>query len=704
MQTVILAGGEGTRLRPLTADTPKPLIKAAGETAIERLLRHLRRHGIRSATLCVRFGADKIKNALGQEKCGVRLKYSCEQVPLGTAGCVRRAWNGDDVLVLSGDGVIGFDIGGLLANHKKSGADVSIVVRAVGDPREYGLVTVDEGGVITGFLEKPGYDECLTDLANTGVYVISKGIIERIPDGENVDFARDVFPELLKEGKRMCAFEDGGIWHDIGDIPSLLRCQRELLELEGKDCGLCGADASGSVVSGGSFIEEGAAVGPGSRIIGSLIGENACIGRNADICEAVICKNVTAGPGLIMQRYSALGEGCVVGSGVTVCEGARVAPRTKIPDGAIIRTDILSGSFETLSFGEGGEVKGVFGAAGYLRFGMAAGSALGLKAAAVGGSSEALEAVALGLRAAGTAVFRIENASLGETVFCARRLECSHCVFADGGGLRLISSLRAVLSREEERKTVQAYSRAAEVGSKAAPLTDGASESRMYIERLKKICPREPKINAAIKTDSGREAEIFTEVMPGGDGEKVTFCIASDRTTVSAVCDSGVIPYEVLTVLACMSYFKARKSVILPKHAPLMCDEAARELKSSVIRGATGGRGLTPFSYDPLELICEVTGYLTREGISLSAAVESLPRVVYTKRVIDTPKGLPKLMREGFEGLRAGEDVMLESGGARAFVRPLKDGRAVRMYIESVSQEAAGELAEDIISRLRAKS
>lgn len=701
MQTVILAGGEGTRLRPLTAETPKPLIKIAGETAIERLLKLLRSHGIRSATVCTRFQADKLREALGSGRHGVRLRWSDEDIPLGTAGCVKNAWNGDDVLVISGDSVCEFDIGGIIAFHEKQGADVTIVVKEVDDPREYGLVTVGEDNVITGFLEKPGYDECLTDFANTGAYVISKEIIARIPDGENVDFARDVFPILLKEGKRLCACVDNGMWHDIGDIPSLLLCQRELLEKSGADAVYDKASlARDCVAAGGTFIEKGAAVGSGSRIIGSLICENACIAGGADISEAVVGKGVTAGSGLIMKRFSALGEGCVVGSGVTVGEGARVAPWTKLPDGAIVRTDIQSGNFTSLSFGDSGEAKGLFGIQDILRFGIAAGGALGLKAVAIGGDGDSAEALSLGLRAAGTAVYWLKNASFGETVFCARRLECTHCFFVSSE-IRLVSAASAELTRTEERKIEQAFSRAAIFDRKPAPLIDGAAASSIYLKRLREIVPPEPKINASIRTDSAREAEIFSAIMPEGEGEKVTFAVASDRRTVTALTEGGVIPYENLLLICCKSYFKAKKSVVLPPRAPLLCDGLAREYRSSVIRGASSGRGLTMFSVDPLTMICELSAWLDKESVSLTAAAEVLPKAVYTRRVIEAPEGLPKIMREGFGGARAGEDIMLESGGARAFVRPMKSGRAVQMYIESVSQEAASELSEDIIRRVR---
>lgn len=703
MQTVILAGGEGTRLRPLTAETPKPLVKISGESAIERLLKGLRESGARSAAICSRYKAEKLKERLKSSKYGIRLGYFKEDYPLGTAGCVRSAWNGDDVMVLSGDGVCGFDFKAIAEFHYRSGADVTIVAREVDDPREYGLMTVDREGFVTGFIEKPGYDECITNLANTGAYVISKEIIKRIPEGENTDFARDVFPAILSEGKKLAAYIDKTYWYDIGDIPSLIKCQRETLEREGKPAYI-DKEASvmgGAVVSGGSSVERGAAIGGGSRVISSIICEGACIAPNADICEAVVCENVAAGEGLIMKRFSALGEGCVVGRDVTIEQGARVAPKTKIPDGAIIRTDVSGGKFASLSFGDRGELCGAEDLREALSFAMAAGSALKLSAIAIGGDGPGAEALELGFREVGTAVYRLKNASFGETVFCSRRLECSHFIFVDGD-IRLMSSASLELSRAEERKIEQAYrNRDFNTPERRAELLDGSAVSDVYLRAIKEVLPKEPKLNASVKTESLREAEIFSLLYAGGEGEKAAFTIASDRRTVSALTEGSVIPYESLIILCCKSRFEKKKSVVLPQRAPLSCDSLAAEYRCSAIRSG-GVRQLSDFCCDPIELIFEVIRYVTERGISLSAAIDELPKVVYTKRIIEAPGGLPKLMSEGFSGARAGADVSVENGGARGFVRPLKSGRAVSVYIESVSTEAASELSADVARKLKA--
>lgn len=295
MQIVILAGGEGSRLRPLTSRTPKPMVRMLGVPVIERLLSLLFKNGFKKATIADFYLADKLEHDLGSFSCGIELEYMREDLPLGTAGCVRRAWNGeDDVLVVSGDSVCDFDFKEICRFHKKKSADVTIVTHRVADPREYGLVTADEKGRVIGFLEKPGYDSCLTDVANTGTYIISAGILSLIPKEEKLDFAKDIFPDLLADERRIFSFPEDGIWHDIGDISSLLKCQRQLLQAEGKErLILKGAEADGSAAIGAeTVVEQGAYIGADCRLQGALIMSNSSVGEGCSFKNCVIGENV----------------------------------------------------------------------------------------------------------------------------------------------------------------------------------------------------------------------------------------------------------------------------------------------------------------------------------------------------------------------------------------------------------------------------
>lgn len=702
MQAIILAGGMGSRLRPLTNSIPKPLIKIMGEPVIFRLIRQLKEAGFSEASVCTFYLSDKIRQALGDDFEGVKIKYFREEYPLGTAGCVRNAWNGDDVLVLSGDGVTGYDYKDILSCHNKSGADITIVGMSVSDPREYGLMTVDERGFITGFLEKPGYDRCLTDLANTGCYVISKDVIARIPEGVETDFAKDVFPKILSEGKKLWVYKYSGLWHDIGDIPSLLRCQRELLNMSGfKNLIMSGANCGRGSVLSDTVMESGSALGSGSRAVSSLICENAEVASEADISEAVIGKNASIGRGLIMKSFSVIGEDCVVGSDVTVEAGVRIAPGTKIPDGAIIRADISAAEYSTLTFSETSGAMGIKSAEDYIRLGEIFASALEVKEIASGGTGEAYEPLNLGIRSQGADVYNLYGASLGETVYCARRLGCDYLSFCDGESVYLMSAYTMGLTRSEERKLEHGFLRSELIKKPFGRMIDSASEHFMYIKYLKNILSGCSVKSLAIRTENPKEAEIFKELFGAHENAEAVFSIASDRMTVSASTDETVIPYENLTALCVRWCADNQEDIVLSPAAPGICDKIAEESGRKVSRVPDEKTPLSMFVCDPLTMICKIAAYLDKNGIDLNVAVKQLPEVVYMKRVVDIPRELPKIMSETFKGTRAGNDIMVEKNGARAHVRPLKTGKAVQLYVESVSQEAAKELTADIETLLK---
>lgn len=710
MQIVILAGGEGSRLRPLTSDTPKPLVRMLGEPVIKRLLSLLFTCGFREATVADYYLADKLEESLGEFSNGIKLSYVREDAPLGTAGCVRKAWNGtDDVLVVSGDSVCGFDFNKICRYHKKMSADVTIVTHKVADPREYGLVTADEKGGVIGFLEKPGYDSCLTDVANTGTYVISSDIIARIPKDEKTDFAMDVFPQLLKEDKRLFAFTESKIWHDIGDIPSLLNCQRELLQLEGMDrLILDGASvAESAIVAAESVVEGGASVGAECRVQGSLILSGASLGEGSTAVRAVIGENVTTGRGCRFGELSAVGSGCVIGSAVTVDSGVRIENGVRIPSGAHIRSDVSSGGYKPLSFGDLGETEGVgISAVSAVRLGMAISKALCIRDITVGfsGSSESIaQAVSLGLRTEGTAVYSLSDSAFGETVFAARKLGTKYAVYVSDE-IRLMRSDRIELARSEERKVEQAFNRGELGGEKNAPLINAEAASALYINELKSRISAPVRAKITLKTDSLPEAAAFSKVfgdVSQNEGESLEFIVASDRMSVFCSAEGRIVPYEKLILIACRHWFSKRMNVRLPQRAPLSCDDYARMEGQTVTHvSASDDLELSPFSYDPLMLIADVMGYLADRSISLNAAAAELPEIVYTRRTVEVGEALPKILRRDFADLRRGRDIVLDSDGAKAYVRPSKSGRSLAMYVESVSQEAADAVCEDVIKRL----
>lgn len=234
MKAVILAGGEGRRLRPVTGPLPKPMVPLLGRPLMEHILRLLARQGFTDICAAVRYRAADIMDAFGDGAAlGLRLQYRLETQPLGTAGGVKNCadfYGGEDFLVISGDAACDFDLAELMRRHRESRAAATLALYRHPSPLSYGLAVTDGGGLIRAFIEKPQWSRVVTDQVNTGIYVLSPQAMELVPQGRAFDFAKDLFPLLLKKGELLLGVPMEGYWCDVGDPRSYYRCCLDALE------------------------------------------------------------------------------------------------------------------------------------------------------------------------------------------------------------------------------------------------------------------------------------------------------------------------------------------------------------------------------------------------------------------------------------------------------------------------------------------
>lgn len=210
MKAIIMAGGKGMRLRPLTLKVPKPLQPLLNRPIIFYILDLIKDNGIDEAVLTLGYRGEMIQNELLDYE-GIELDFSFEETPLGTAGGVLKAAMGydGDVIVISGDAMCDFELAAAIKFHYDNQSDATIIAKKVDDPREYGLICADDSGRITSFLEKPSYADCITDLANTGIYILSQKALSLIPKDNVCDFAQDIFPQMLSRDMRLYCYEIG---------------------------------------------------------------------------------------------------------------------------------------------------------------------------------------------------------------------------------------------------------------------------------------------------------------------------------------------------------------------------------------------------------------------------------------------------------------------------------------------------------------
>ncbi|MGZ8765792.1 MAG: nucleotidyltransferase family protein, partial [Acidimicrobiia bacterium] len=231
MKAVILAGGEGTRLRPLTSNQPKPMLPMANRPMLEHIVRLLKDHGFDDIVVTVAFLANQIRNYFGDgSDFGVQMRYASEDSPLGTAGSVRNAAEqlDDTFLVMSGDVLTDIDLTAFVKAHREAGAFGSIALKRVEDPVEFGIVITRPDGSIDRFLEKPTWGQVFSDTINTGMYVLEPEVFDFIPEAEVVDFSSDVFPAILKRGKPLLGHVVEGYWEDVGTLDAYVRAHTDI--------------------------------------------------------------------------------------------------------------------------------------------------------------------------------------------------------------------------------------------------------------------------------------------------------------------------------------------------------------------------------------------------------------------------------------------------------------------------------------------
>ncbi|HEY5031837.1 MAG TPA: sugar phosphate nucleotidyltransferase, partial [Actinomycetes bacterium] len=361
MKAVVMAGGEGTRLRPMTASMPKPLLPVVNRPIMEHVLRLLRKHGFTEVVVTVQFLASLVRNYFGDgEELGMQLQYATEEEPLGTAGSVKNAEAAladDTFLVISGDALTDIDLTALVAFHKEKKALVTVCLTRVPDPLEFGITILDEEGRVERFLEKPTWGQVFSDTVNTGIYVMEPEVFDYVAAGEPVDWSADVFPRLIEEGRAVFGYVADGYWEDVGTLESYHKAQADVLE------GRVDVDIDGFEMSPGVWVAEGADVDPEAVLRGPLyIGDYAKVESGAELREyTVLGSNVVVRSGAFLHRAVVhdnvfIGplanlRGCVVGKNTDIMRAARIEEGAVLGDECVVEEEaIISASVKVFPF------------------------------------------------------------------------------------------------------------------------------------------------------------------------------------------------------------------------------------------------------------------------------------------------------------------------------------------------------------------
>jgi len=489
MKAIIMAGGEGSRLRPLTCDLPKPMAPLMDRPVMAYALELLRRHGITDVGSTLMYLPERVQAYFEDgSRFGVSMRYFIEKTPLGTAGSMHLAADflNETFVVLSGDGVTDCDLTQAVKFHRDRGALATLVLKHVENPLEYGVVIADASGRVTRFVEKPGWGEVFSDTVNTGIYVLEPEVLERIPRDRAFDFGRELFPQMLARGEAVYAWTMSGYWCDIGDTAAYLRAHADAMDgridlpmnvRRGGVLRMPGAHVDrGAVLEGPCFLGEGAVIRSGARVGAySVVGAGSVVESGASLKRAVLWRGVHVGAGaqarccVLMDdarmepdsaafEESVLGCGATLGAGASMMPGVKVWPRKRIAAGARLDANVVWGNTERAAFEKGclrlgspdSAARVALAAAGALKPGSALiGRASGAAAQA---GAMALEA---GLMAQGVQVYDGGCAALPQLRSQLWLIGADAALYVDGGCVRVMDGAGADLGVNAQRRIEQ---------------------------------------------------------------------------------------------------------------------------------------------------------------------------------------------------------------------------------------------------------
>ncbi len=379
MQAVVMAGGEGSRLRPLTINRPKPMVPIANRPVMGHIIELLKRHNITDVVATLQYRADDIEKFFGDgSNAGVTMNYSVEPRPLGTAGSVKFAdkylTRDEPFLIISGDALTDFNLTEIVDFHKRVGAAVTITLYRVPTPLEYGVIIVDDAGRIERFLEKPSWGEVISDTVNTGIYVISPEVLDEIEPGTPFDFSKDLFPLLMKRGAPLFGFVANGYWCDVGNIAEYMRATGDLLS------GKVNLGETGQHIGGGIYVEDDVDIAPDAQLFGpiylgtgvrikggvvihgptairpftivdnrvhidrSIVWRNSYIGEGAELRGAIIGRRCSLKSKSVVFEGAVIGDECTVGEGAVIHPNVKLWPNKEVEAGATVKSSLIWGA------------------------------------------------------------------------------------------------------------------------------------------------------------------------------------------------------------------------------------------------------------------------------------------------------------------------------------------------------------------------
>lgn len=753
MKAIIMAGGSGKRLRPLTCLIPKPMTPVLGKPVMAHAVETLRALGIRSIGATLGYRAEQIQTYFGES-----LTYFVEDKPLGTAGSVKaaQAFLDETFLIVSGDALFDLDLAEAIRFHKEKNALATLVLARVDEPLEYGVVLQDKEGRISRFYEKPSRGEVFSDTVNTGIYILEPQVLERIPEGESFDFGKQVFPQMVEDGLPLFGYVAQGYWCDIGDVNAYRRAVTDAL------CGRAGAFVpkaaqsaviengaslrmpvwigenvvvrTGAVVGPNVVLEEGVHIESGAALSQSVVWKGARVGRRAEVRGAVVCDGASLGAGAQMYEGTVLGANALLGDGASLLKGVSVWPDARVPAGLRLSGNVKAGE-GVLRFGQRGVRAGlgrlpsaeVFGKLGGALAELAGGDGFALAFDGGAAAKAAMLALASGLGFAGERAYLCGAVGAQAMLCAAEEYACggSGYVYAGGEGLSV-----ELFDREGQELTVQAMralEHAFERGERAAlalgeipaPVTvPNASALRLLrLTLLLGSASAGEKGARCVDAPTASRAELRAFIPDSGEilcsidetGEKLILTDEKGRDVPETLWPQLCAYVSHLLLPGAPVLGTWQNSAALEEMAALYQVPVKRCMptRRALMRLCEEQPLQRALHFDAVAALLLILSALSREKRSLWEVVDALPQGRIIKRNVPMRRSGQGRLLKKLAGELENEKPLLEHGlylrrgGGFAYICPQEESEDCLILCEMASMEASQELAGEMEALVR---
>lgn len=761
MKAVIMCGGKGSRLKPLTERVPKPMVKILNRPVIDIIISKLIEYGITDIHISLGYKASDIVDYCESMNYSADIKYSYEKEPLGTAGGVRNSLSSadDDFIVLSGDNIFDINLNTFFDFHKNSDADATICAVDVSDPREYGVVETDSEMNVIGFLEKPTWETAETNTVNTGIYIFKGKILKLIPKGEFFDFSVNLFPLLLKNNYSIKCYKTDEFWGDMGEISSMLSITSELLSsrknniitsgtffgedtvfengavikapvLMGKKTEL----GENSVLGPFSVIGDNSIVASGSVLKNTIVGNNCIIGSDCEITKAVIDENVVVGDNCYIDLYSVTGNNSRIGRFSKLHKNVKVFPGADVPEESDVTGNVYNSadySKDFYSFGITKSLSGGFSVSDAAELGMAISSVESLIKIGIGADDKLISenyknALICGLRAGGKTVYDFGEIFNSQIYFFAAYCSLDFFIYIYESEDRIKISFLGKNSMPVSSALSRNISNNIRF-STFKPCTP-ESYSEIYNMKLFSVVYKSffktlsgnfsEKINLNIESDNKLIKSLLSDIY-----EKNEDNCASDRLTVIfkengkdmyIVEDERYYSSDNILVFLCQLELARGNNVIIPEQAADFIEAGSTDFSGRVTRVYDNGNTDTEFdsaaileniwTFDSVMMLAKLLGVLYSSGQKIKDLLEFQPEFAINKcefEINGHEKNISQLFRTS--GCIKKDNVYYYYENRKGCVRMRQMGNSmkIRLIARSFDIENARELSDMVIEKLK---